>query len=89
MARETKIEKTARVDLDNKRADRIPAGISVMSSLFGPVTLGKNLGPVAPDPSDPGNSSGGWDIYDVEHSGVHHRWTSVSVLAMFAKAANV
>lgn len=82
MARETKAAKAQRTAADNAAAALLPLGTTIESWLFGTITLGENLGPYV-DPTDPSNSSQGWDIYDVEHSGVHHRWSSASVLTAF------
>lgn len=82
MARESKAEKAKRVANDNFLANEVTP-FEYESDLFGLVKIGENLGPVEADPNDPGNSSQGWDIYDVEHSGVHHRWASGVIVAVF------
>lgn len=75
MARETKQQKAARTADDNKVAAQIPVGTTYESDLFGTVELGENLGPT--------ETSEGWDIYDVKHSGFSHRWSSALVRAAF------
>lgn len=70
--RETKADFVRRVQADNDKASNIPLGTAT-ATIFGVTTLGKNLGP----------GEGGWDVYEVRHSGHVHQWSSASVVATF------
>lgn len=79
MARETKAALAARIAADNAAAAAVPAGSTATSDLFGVLTLGANLGP--------SENSGGWDQYEVQHSGFTHVWSSAVVARAFPSPA--
>ena len=74
MPRETKAELAARVAADNVAAAAVPAGVRVESPVFGTMVLGRNLGP----------DESGWDLYEVQHSGYTHKWSSALIRGTFA-----
>lgn len=70
--RESKADFARRVQRDNDAASKIKTG-AVTSTIFGETVLGKNLGP----------GDGGWDVYEVRHTGFIHNWSSASVVGTF------
>lgn len=79
MPRETKAALAARVAADNAAAAAVPSGATATSDLFGTLVLGANLGP--------SENSGGWDQYEVQHSGFTHTWSSAMVARAFPSPA--
>lgn len=72
--RESKADFARRVQRDNDGAASIETGATA-DTVFGKAVLGGNAGP----------GDDGWDLYEVNHSGYTHCWSSASVLATFGR----